>query len=276
MPDPNKLPHLLKLLDDESGIVQDAIWKELLAYGPGLEEELEILSRRDPSQKIKLRNFLDQHEKQILKQEWTGWFNIPGEKEKLEFALSLIADFQNPPSYSVKLKSVLDRLANEFIGSNVRRDACQLGNFLFKAKHFKGAIHDYYNPQNSNLVYVIERRTGIPISLACVYMLVGYRVGIEIEGCNFPGHFFARAEFDGKRYLVDCFNGGKFMEENILLALNESFSETTRQLIQMKVDAFTVVKRVLANLIRAYDLAGNANNVELFQYLLELTERGKI
>ncbi len=45
---------------------------------------------------------------------------------------------------------------------------------------------DYGDPQNSNLVHVITRRAGLPISLACVYILVGQRMGLAIEGCNFP------------------------------------------------------------------------------------------
>jgi regulator of sirC expression with transglutaminase-like and TPR domain len=76
---------------------------------------------------------------------------------------------------------------------------------LFVAEGFAGNTDDYYDPANSYLDAVLDRRMGIPISLAVVLMEVGRRAGLLIEGVNAPGHFLVRS---GGRVL-DPFAGGR-------------------------------------------------------------------
>ncbi|HLL16027.1 MAG TPA: transglutaminase-like domain-containing protein [Pyrinomonadaceae bacterium] len=83
-----------------------------------------------------------------------------------------------------------------------------LNNFLFEELGFAGNQSDYYDPRNSLLSDVLDRRTGIPITLSLVYMEVGRRAGVRVEGIGLPGHFIVRAEgADGEPTLVDPFNG---------------------------------------------------------------------
>jgi len=83
-----------------------------------------------------------------------------------------------------------------------------LNNFLFEELGFAGNQSDYYDPRNSLLSDVLDRRTGIPITLSLVYMEVGRRAGVRVEGIGLPGHFIVRAESaDGEPTLVDPFNG---------------------------------------------------------------------
>ena len=67
-----------------------------------------------------------------------------------------------------------------------------LNAYLFDEEGFTGNRDRYDDPSNSFLNEVLERRTGIPITLALVYMEVARRAGIQIEGVNFPGHFLMR------------------------------------------------------------------------------------
>ena len=76
---------------------------------------------------------------------------------------------------------------------------------LFVAEGFAGNADDYYDPANSYLDLVLDRRLGIPISLAVVLIEVGRRAGVVIEGVNAPGHFLVRS---GGRVL-DPFAGGR-------------------------------------------------------------------
>lgn len=76
---------------------------------------------------------------------------------------------------------------------------------LFVAEGFAGNADDYYDPANSHLDAVLDRRRGIPITLAVVLMEVGRRAGIQIEGVNAPGHFLVRS--DGR--MLDPFAGGR-------------------------------------------------------------------
>lgn len=78
--------------------------------------------------------------------------------------------------------------------------------YLFDAQGFEGNQADYYDPRNSMLHQVLERRKGIPITLSIVYMEVGRRAGLRVEGVGLPGHFIVRAfERDGSGLLVDPF-----------------------------------------------------------------------
>jgi regulator of sirC expression with transglutaminase-like and TPR domain len=83
-----------------------------------------------------------------------------------------------------------------------------LNKFLFEELGFAGNQSDYYDPRNSLLSDVLDRRTGIPITLSLVYMEVGRRAGVRVEGIGLPGHFIVRAKGEGgEPVLVDPFNG---------------------------------------------------------------------
>ena len=83
-----------------------------------------------------------------------------------------------------------------------------LNEFLFGELGFAGNESDYYDPRNSMLHQVLGRRTGIPITLSVVYIEVGRRAGLRVEGVGLPGHFIVRAwEGEGEPVLVDPFNG---------------------------------------------------------------------
>lgn len=81
----------------------------------------------------------------------------------------------------------------------------RLNRFLFEEQRFAGAT-EYYDPRNSYLNQVLERRIGIPITLALVYIAVGRRAGLDVRGVSFPGHFLVRCAGAHER-IVDAFYG---------------------------------------------------------------------
>ena len=83
-----------------------------------------------------------------------------------------------------------------------------LNEFLFDQLGYRGNADDYYDPRNSYLNDVIDRRTGIPITLCVLYMEVGRRVGLPLEGVSFPGHFLVRVQVRGGMLVLDPFAGG--------------------------------------------------------------------
>src|ERR1700683_4082407 len=68
-----------------------------------------------------------------------------------------------------------------------------LCRYLFHDMGFRGNVRDYYDPRNSYLNHVLDRRTGIPISLSVLAMAIGARAGLTIVGVTLPGHFIAKA-----------------------------------------------------------------------------------
>jgi regulator of sirC expression with transglutaminase-like and TPR domain len=91
-----------------------------------------------------------------------------------------------------------------------------LNQFLFGDLGFVGNTRDYYDPRNSYLNEVIDRRTGIPITLAIVYMEVGRRIGLPLAGVSFPGHFLVRLKLRGRTLVLDPFSGGTPVSESDL------------------------------------------------------------
>ena len=164
-------------------------------------------------------------------------------------------------------------MAGEYRGEFAEPDAHQLAGFLFQAKKFKGNSVDYYNPQNSNLYFVITEGLGIPISLACVYILVGARLGLKIEGCAIPGHFLARIEPEGKKVLVDCFYGGRLMDLQDALELGTASKEEIEAGMKVKADSAAIIRRILNNLIRSYQLNEQTDNRRLMMDLLKMLDK---
>jgi len=80
--------------------------------------------------------------------------------------------------------------------------------FLFEDEGFRGNAAEYYDPRNSCLNDVLDRKLGIPITLSVLTMEVGRRVGIEVDGVSLPGHFIVSANLGARRIFLDPFNGG--------------------------------------------------------------------
>ncbi|HEX6690047.1 MAG TPA: transglutaminase-like domain-containing protein, partial [Burkholderiales bacterium] len=83
-----------------------------------------------------------------------------------------------------------------------------LNQFLYGDLGYWGNAEDYYDPRNSYLNEVLDRRTGIPITLGSVYMELGRRVGLPLEGVSFPGHFLVRLRLRSGTLVLDPFGGG--------------------------------------------------------------------
>ncbi|HJR59058.1 MAG TPA: transglutaminase-like domain-containing protein [Vicinamibacterales bacterium] len=90
-----------------------------------------------------------------------------------------------------------------------------LNEYLFEEEGFSGNREHYDDPRNSFLNEVLDRRTGIPISLAIIYLEVARRAGLDITGVNFPGHFLLRAAGPvvGENLIIDPFHGGALLSE---------------------------------------------------------------
>ena len=91
-----------------------------------------------------------------------------------------------------------------------------LNQFLFGDLGFTGNTREYYDPRNSYLNEVIDRRTGIPITLAVLYMEVGRRIGLPLAGVSFPGHFLVQLKLRGGTLVLDPFSDGAPLSEGEL------------------------------------------------------------
>lgn len=83
-----------------------------------------------------------------------------------------------------------------------------LNRYMFDELGFRGAVDDYYDPRNSFLNEVIDRRVGIPITLAIVYMRLGGCLGLRLAGVSFPGHFLVRCPVHEGTVVLDPYHKG--------------------------------------------------------------------
>jgi len=93
-----------------------------------------------------------------------------------------------------------------------------LNEFLFEDLGYRGNTEEYYDPRNSYLNDVMDRKLGIPISLAVLYMAVGRRIGLPLEGVSFPGHFLVRLRLRAGMLVLDPFAAGAPQSEAELRA----------------------------------------------------------
>ncbi|HEX2650987.1 MAG TPA: tetratricopeptide repeat protein [Burkholderiales bacterium] len=91
-----------------------------------------------------------------------------------------------------------------------------LNEFLYDDLGFSGNTQNYYDPRNSYLNEVLDRRTGIPITLSILYMEMGRRIDLEFQGVSFPGHFLVRLRVRGGMLVLDPFSGGTPQSEEEL------------------------------------------------------------
>lgn len=102
--------------------------------------------------------------------------------------------------------------ARHFVRGDFEARIQGLCRFLFHEMGFRGNVRDYYDPGNSYLNVVLERRTGIPISLGALTMALGSRLGLAVHGVGLPGHFVVKFADGDQERIVDCFHGGRVVE----------------------------------------------------------------
>jgi regulator of sirC expression with transglutaminase-like and TPR domain len=88
-----------------------------------------------------------------------------------------------------------------------------INSYLFDDLGFEGNTRNYYDPRNSFLNDVIDRRTGIPITLSIIYLEIAKRIDFPMVGIGMPGHFIIRPNFENVGIFVDAFNQGEILFE---------------------------------------------------------------
>src|SRR5256884_7412281 len=96
--------------------------------------------------------------------------------------------------------------------------------YMFEELQFKGNREEYYDPRNSFLNEVLDRRVGIPITLAVLYVAIGERAGLPVRGVGMPGHFLVKyAPATSGEIFIDAFNGRTLTREECATMLNEMY-----------------------------------------------------
>src|SRR6516225_6472232 len=130
-----------------------------------------------------------------------------------------------------------------------------LCRYLFHDMGFRGNKQDYSDPRNSYLNQVLDRRSGIPISLSAVAIAVGARAGLEVVGVGLPGHFVAKAVAGRQEVLFDPFHGGRLLTPEQCERLVEQVTGMPFEATAANLEALRLgrmVQRMLTNLKSVY------------------------
>ncbi len=177
----------------------------------------------------------------------------------LDEAALLVAAHAHPGLEVPTQLARIDALADTCWGPTL--DA--LLRHLFVEQGFHGNRTDYYDPRNSFLDEVLDRRTGIPLSLALLTMEVGRRIGVPLAGVGMPGHFLLRDRVDPEVF-VDAFDGGRQLTRaqcqarfHDVLGPDAAFDEAFLEPIGRRA----ILVRLLANLKSIYLRAGDRRSL---------------
>lgn len=137
----------------------------------------------------------------------------PDEQIDLAEAALLVAADEYPEldirAYLVRLDDLARTLQQRLApGLSVQQQIDALNHYLFHEEGFRPNPADYYDPRNSFLNDVLDRRLGIPLTLSIVYIEVGRRLGLPLAGVSFPGHFLVRCPVGVGMVIIDPYSGG--------------------------------------------------------------------
>ncbi|MEO0472200.1 MAG: transglutaminase family protein [Bacteroidota bacterium] len=277
MPNPDDLPHLLALLDDEEDLVRENVYNALAAFGPELPTIVQpwLVGLSDD---IRSRlNFLwEKMREQIFQENWLSWLEIEDESEALETALSWLG-FTDGGLEDQPLSQTLDNLFHQFLATDYQRDLSGLMRFLFRDFGLRQPEKEYYHPRNSNLVYVIEQGFGLQISLSCVVIFMAARLNIQLYGFNMPGHFMVMSIEEEQFVVYDVFRQGKPLPKETLRSLVTSSQLNPALSRKWQATNEDIVARVLRNICLAYDRKGQGRHAKRFLgYLSQLQQELKL
>lgn len=147
---------------------------------------------------------------------------------------------------------------------------------VFAQKHgYDGDAANYDNMENINIMRVIDRRMGMPITLSLLCLHIGREIGWSVHGLNFPGHFLLRLDFEGHRAIIDPFRSCKSMQAQDLREIlkktvgdnaelsNAYYEPTTNRDMMIRLH-----NNVKLRLIEAEDYSGALNSIELIRRIM--------
>jgi regulator of sirC expression with transglutaminase-like and TPR domain len=249
---------LLKLLTDDDIAVYHTIRGKILSYGQAANEWLRphMLSS-DPILRRRANELVHFLARQEADNRFLVFCLSQGEDLDIEEGGWLLAQTQYPDINRAAYQALFDSYASDLreridFGSSPENILATINQYLFAELGFNGNEANYYEPDNSYLNRVVDRRTGNPISLCLVYLLIARRLRLPIVGIGMPGHFLVRFQSSTSEVFIDAFNRGKLLTKadcvKYLLHTSHGFQEG----YLAPVSPRRILLRVCSNLHQIY------------------------
>ena len=286
MIDPKEINSLIKLLDDPDREIYEHIHDKILSYGGEVIEYLESAWEQafDPIQQERIADLVHEIQFRLVKEELKLWYQ-GGAFDLLQGAL-IINKYQYPDLDEQKVINQIEAIKRDIwlqmIYDGSPSEQVKLINHVFYNIHgFSGNTANHQDPQNSYLSQVLETKKGNQISLAIIYSIIAQKLDIPVYGVNLPQHFILayvdetrETEFEGGvLFYINAFNKGFiFGRRDVDMFLKQLNLKAEKQFYQPCSNA-DIVRRILRNLISAYENLGSAEKVAELNELLEIVNQ---
>lgn len=275
----SKINALLRLLSDPNERVARTIQEQLVKIGESTLPFLDEAEQQEPTLAPRLAGVREQIHFSSVRTEFQRLYAAGREAVDLEAGTFLIARLSYPRLDVAHYRQAIDRLAEEVRprltpALSVEQTIQAFNRYVFHEKGFRGNRTDYYDVDNSFLNRVIDRRTGIPITLSVLYLLLSRRLHLPVLGVGMPGHFVVKVDTPPPFLFVDCFHGGIFLrEKDCEQFLRESgFGFQPRYLQPSSNDV--ILMRMLRNIVGIYQQRQEPGRLERFHSLIAVLEHG--
>jgi regulator of sirC expression with transglutaminase-like and TPR domain len=208
---------LISLLGDEDSSVYQTVRAKLLSYGSQVIDWLQPHTLSDePLLRRRAREIISFFGREEADHRFTAFCASRGEDLPLEQGAWLLAKTQYPGINIAAYEALLDAFAVSLrtrvdFKAGMEEILDTINRYLFNELEFTPNEQNYYDPDNSYLNRVIDRRTGNPISLCTIYLLLSRRLQLPVTGIGLPGHFVCRYQSPTQEVYIDAFNRGKLL-----------------------------------------------------------------
>ncbi|HKE00937.1 MAG TPA: transglutaminase-like domain-containing protein [Planctomycetota bacterium] len=265
---------LLDLLADDSPTVVAAARAKLLHLGPVAECALkDAVSSDEPRLRARARTALLDLRRRDVERRIAELASLPDDRISLEQGALLLAELEDPDFDRAATVRLLDQLGDRMrVRAEGLRDSRQLAEELARLLasewRLRGNDDSPGDPDNSFVPRVLEKRRGIPISLAAVYLFVAARAGLPLEGIGTPGHFLLRFGAAANNLYIDPTNGRRMsMEEAMRMLAYRGFP--ARRSAFEPASAREILVRMCSNLMAAYQRRRATRSVERWSRVRE-------
>jgi regulator of sirC expression with transglutaminase-like and TPR domain len=213
--------------------------------------------------------------------EFEQFLQQPDKQINLAEAALMVARMEYPEldieTYMQQIHQLADEIRDTLPNNpDAGETLIQLNNVLFQDKGFEGNSEHYYDPKNSFLNDVLDRKLGIPISLSILYIELGKELGLPLAGVAFPGHFLVKLEIDDGAIVLDPYFGGiSLSEDDLEDRLQEYYGDALKKSHFYGLLATSsnkeIITRVLRNLRNLYmDEEQLEKALQMANYMIKL------
>jgi hypothetical protein len=273
MANESDLPYLIRLLDDKDPAVRPVVREHLSDFGGDISHDLAALGIDiNFTGKKRLSRLLSPGRRETLRNEWVvptaGAMAMEDDWENFENTLRQISDFLHDGiTLRPSLSDSLDLLMEEVLDDHIAPTANELRCWLFVDGPFKGVGDNTTNTtelENFDLCHVINTHIGNATSLGCLFMLLGRRMGVQVDGCNYPEHFLARIDVEGRAQLIDCFHGGRKFDIDSLIEAHPEISEKARSAVYASSHLGVILLRFVREMQPSFIAVKRTEDAALF------------